>query len=82
VCIEGPSLVLLSLDSVDRHHVIDPYRVAFDPKVDGTNMADLEPPGHRYLFHCYTYQHHLIQVASIAIEMARYYTLLIVTEYS
>ncbi|KAH9905564.1 uncharacterized protein B0H18DRAFT_1132072, partial [Fomitopsis serialis] len=54
-----------------RHKVLDPYRSAFDPARVGSPGADAtaEPPPHRYLFHCYVYQYHLIQFATVAIEM-------------
>jgi hypothetical protein len=59
---------LCSIDlTFQRHQIIDPYRAAFEPKVDAD--ANLRPSGHRYLFRCFTYQYHLIQVASIIIEM-------------
>jgi hypothetical protein len=53
----------------NRHQIINPYHVAFESKVD--SESELGSPGHRYLFQCYTYQHHLIQLASIIIEMVR-----------
>ncbi|TFK87224.1 hypothetical protein K466DRAFT_491227 [Polyporus arcularius HHB13444] len=51
-----------------RHRVLDPYRSAFDPKhvrADGFH----DPPPHRYLFHCYMYQYHLIRFSSILMEI-------------
>ncbi|KAI0716122.1 hypothetical protein C8T65DRAFT_738161 [Cerioporus squamosus] len=50
-----------------RHRVLDSYRSAFDPKhVRGNGFYD--PPPHRYLFHCYMYQYHLIRFTSILTE--------------
>ncbi|TFY51396.1 hypothetical protein EVJ58_g10592, partial [Rhodofomes roseus] len=52
-----------------RHKVLDPYRSAFDLGHVGSPNPTAEPPPHRYLFHCYVYQYHLIQFASVVIEM-------------
>ncbi|PCH32963.1 hypothetical protein WOLCODRAFT_141429 [Wolfiporia cocos MD-104 SS10] len=52
-----------------RLRVLDPYRSAFDPTHVGSPEGTIEPPPHRYLFHCYMYQYHLIQVACILIEV-------------
>ncbi|KAH9906104.1 uncharacterized protein B0H18DRAFT_898949 [Fomitopsis serialis] len=54
-----------------RHKVLDPYRSAFDPSHVGSPGVDAtsEPPPHRYLFHCYVYQYHLIQFTTVVIEM-------------
>ncbi|RPD56328.1 hypothetical protein L226DRAFT_538461 [Lentinus tigrinus ALCF2SS1-7] len=51
-----------------RHRVLDPYRSAFDPKhVRAPGFYD--PPPHRYLFHCYVYQYHLMRFNSILTEV-------------
>ncbi|KZT00914.1 uncharacterized protein LAESUDRAFT_523085 [Laetiporus sulphureus 93-53] len=52
-----------------RHRVLDPYRSAFDPSHVRSPGGSTEPPPHRYLFHCYVYQYHLIRFASIIIEI-------------
>ena len=53
-----------------RHRVLDPYRSAFDPKHVRANGFH-DPPPHRYLFHCYMYQYHLMRFTSILTEIVR-----------
>ncbi|KAI0653782.1 hypothetical protein C8Q70DRAFT_927041 [Cubamyces menziesii] len=52
-----------------RHRVLDPYRSAFDPKHVRSLSGIHEAPPHRYLFHCYMYQYHLMRFASILTEV-------------
>ncbi|KAI0353282.1 hypothetical protein OH77DRAFT_1407363 [Trametes cingulata] len=52
-----------------RHRVLDPYRSAFDPKHVRAIPGIHEPPPHRYLFHCYMYQYHLMRFSSILTEI-------------
>ncbi|KAI0770884.1 hypothetical protein BD413DRAFT_553337 [Trametes elegans] len=52
-----------------RHRVLDPYRSAFDPKHVRAVAGTQEPPPHRYLFHCYMYQYHLMRFSSILTEI-------------
>ncbi|KAH9933951.1 uncharacterized protein BXZ73DRAFT_45967 [Epithele typhae] len=52
-----------------RLSVLDPYRSAFDPKHVRAGGNGQEPPPHRYLFHCYMYQYHLIRFSSILQEI-------------
>ncbi|KAI8969682.1 hypothetical protein BD414DRAFT_256336 [Trametes punicea] len=52
-----------------RHRVLDPYRSAFDPKHVRSLAGIHEPPPHRYLFHCYMYQYHLMRFSSILTEV-------------
>ncbi|KAI0641257.1 hypothetical protein C8Q79DRAFT_919931 [Trametes meyenii] len=52
-----------------RHLVLDPYRSAFDPKHVRAMYGIHEPPPHRYLFHCYMYQYHLMRFSSILTEI-------------
>ena len=54
-----------------RHRVLDPYRSAFDPKHVRTGHGFQDPPPHRYLFHCYMYQYHLMRFSSILTEIVR-----------
>ncbi|KAF8186290.1 hypothetical protein BJ912DRAFT_852397 [Pholiota molesta] len=49
---------------INRHAVLEPYRLAFEPE----GRYYVMPP-HRYLFNCYVYQYNLIQIAGIVIEM-------------
>ncbi|KAL4063403.1 hypothetical protein V8B97DRAFT_1930456 [Scleroderma yunnanense] len=42
-----------------RLSVLEPYRAMFDSSNDGSTFDDVPP--HRYLFHCYVYQYHLIR---------------------
>ncbi|KAJ6502261.1 hypothetical protein C8R45DRAFT_818343 [Mycena sanguinolenta] len=42
-----------------RHLVLEPWNPFFDP----SHEPEHEMPPHRYLFHCYVYQFHLIQMS-------------------
>ncbi|KAI0757706.1 hypothetical protein C8Q80DRAFT_1349811 [Daedaleopsis nitida] len=55
-----------------RHMVLDPYRSAFDPKHVRAGAGLHDPPPHRYLFHCYMYQYHLMRFSSILTEVLDY----------
>ncbi|KAI0089790.1 hypothetical protein BDY19DRAFT_888753 [Irpex rosettiformis] len=44
----------------NRHRVLDPYRIAFDPKHSESGFG---APPHKHLFHCYTYEYHILQLA-------------------
>ncbi|KAF9220310.1 hypothetical protein BS17DRAFT_739428 [Gyrodon lividus] len=46
-----------------RLSVLDPYRAIFTPS-DDLN-AEYDVPPHRYLFHCYVYQYHLMRFAAL-----------------
>ncbi|KAF9457122.1 hypothetical protein BDZ94DRAFT_1203283 [Collybia nuda] len=61
------STILEHFRDVSRHRVLDPYRPAFEDRLEG--HIEPEIPAHRYLFHCYVYQYHLIQFACIVVEM-------------
>ncbi|EJF58526.1 hypothetical protein DICSQDRAFT_66814 [Dichomitus squalens LYAD-421 SS1] len=50
-----------------RLRVLDPYRRAFDPK--HLNVDGPDPPPHRYLFHCFMYQYHLLRFSGILTEI-------------
>ncbi|OBZ78595.1 Uncharacterized protein C57A7.05 [Grifola frondosa] len=52
-----------------RHMVLDPFRSAFDPSHVRSSYGIIEPPPHRYLFHCYVYQYHLIRFSSILTDI-------------
>ncbi|EIW75984.1 hypothetical protein CONPUDRAFT_93215 [Coniophora puteana RWD-64-598 SS2] len=58
--------------SSKRYNVIDPYRPLFET-VDDSSSINLEydAPPHRYLFHCYVYQYHLMEVAGILQEILK-----------
>lgn len=46
-----------------RHRVLDPYRCAFDPRhVRSGKSGAPEAPPHKYLFHCYVYEFHSLQM--------------------
>ncbi|KAH9947336.1 hypothetical protein B0H21DRAFT_338716 [Amylocystis lapponica] len=62
------SRVLEDFRKQKRHRVLDPYRSAFDPK-HVTAHGAVEPPPHRYLFHCYMYQYHLMQFGILLVEL-------------
>jgi hypothetical protein len=51
-----------------RHNVTEPWRVIFDVK---GGDSDVEAPSHRYLFHCYVYQYHLMRFSTMIMELVR-----------
>lgn len=55
-------IILLS-----RHKVLGPYRKLFDSK--HASSSDEEVPPHRYLFHSFVYQYHLLQFATLMVNM-------------
>ncbi|KAG1718215.1 hypothetical protein EDB19DRAFT_1899481 [Suillus lakei] len=52
-----------------RLTVLDPYRPMFDSSHDAS--SDDEVPPHRYLFHCYVYQYHLLHFAVLLQDMLK-----------
>ncbi|ESK92525.1 hypothetical protein Moror_4433 [Moniliophthora roreri MCA 2997] len=48
-----------------RHNVTEPWRVIFDVKGD----TEVETPSHRYLFHCYVFQYHLMRFSTMIMEL-------------
>lgn len=52
-----------------RLTVLDPYRPMFDRSYGAS--SDDEVPPHRYLFHCYVYQYHLLQFAVLLQDMLK-----------
>ncbi|KIK91214.1 hypothetical protein PAXRUDRAFT_150011 [Paxillus rubicundulus Ve08.2h10] len=50
-----------------RLSVLDPYRAIFTPSDDLT--AEYDVPHHKYLFHCYVYQYHLMRFATLIQSM-------------
>ncbi|KAH7923390.1 hypothetical protein BV22DRAFT_1196761 [Leucogyrophana mollusca] len=53
-----------------RHAVLDPYRPIFDTEDDQTSTkGEDEVPPHRYLFHCYVYQYHLMEFSKLLQDM-------------
>ncbi len=48
--------------SKKRHAVLEPFRPAFE------GNGEQEVPSHRYLFHCYVYQYHLMRFSTQVIE--------------
>ncbi|KII83920.1 hypothetical protein PLICRDRAFT_179954 [Plicaturopsis crispa FD-325 SS-3] len=52
--------VLETFRSDKRLLVLDPYRSVFDPKHASLSAEGETAPPHRYLFHCYVYQYHLM----------------------
>ncbi|KAF5346488.1 hypothetical protein D9756_010113 [Leucocoprinus leucothites] len=51
-----------------RLKVLEPYRPAFDRSTTEDNPDYVMPP-HRYLFHCYVYQFHLMQFSGVVVSM-------------
>src|ERR1700734_3043055 len=58
---------LIQVLSHCRHKILDPYRPAFDPQHVASPSDEGVPP-HRYLFHCYVYQYHLLQFATVLVS--------------
>ncbi|KAH9016429.1 hypothetical protein EDB83DRAFT_2439318 [Lactarius deliciosus] len=56
-----------------RHLVLEPYREAFSDKHEGC-MTGGDIPPHRFLFHAYTYQYHLMEFSIILISTLEYIT--------
>ncbi|KAI0292339.1 hypothetical protein B0F90DRAFT_1811958 [Multifurca ochricompacta] len=56
-----------------RHLVLEPYREAFSDKHEGCMTGGVIPP-HRFLFHTYTYQYHLMEFSIILISTLEYIT--------
>ncbi|KAG1814722.1 uncharacterized protein BJ212DRAFT_1361725 [Suillus subaureus] len=52
-----------------RLTVLDPYRPMFDHSYD--TSSDDEVPPHRFLFHCYVYQYHLLHFAVVVQDMLK-----------
>ncbi|KAL0581273.1 hypothetical protein V5O48_000756 [Marasmius crinis-equi] len=48
----------------DRLIVTEPWKVLFEMR-----DTDVEVPSHRYLFHCYVYQYHLMRFSTMIMEM-------------
>ncbi|KAG7440516.1 uncharacterized protein BT62DRAFT_910398 [Guyanagaster necrorhizus] len=57
----GASLELYQ--SKKRHAVLEPFRPVFE------GNGEQEVPSHRYLFHCYVYQYHLMRFSTQIVEM-------------
>jgi hypothetical protein len=51
-----------------RHLALEPYREAFSDKHEGC-MTGGEVPPHRFLFHAYTYQYHLMEFSIVLISI-------------
>ncbi|EIN13098.1 hypothetical protein PUNSTDRAFT_139763 [Punctularia strigosozonata HHB-11173 SS5] len=51
---------------VKRHAILEPYRVALDPR---QGADDMDTPPHRYLFHCYVYQYHLMRFSQNLVDV-------------
>ncbi|KAG0699492.1 hypothetical protein DFH29DRAFT_983489 [Suillus ampliporus] len=49
--------------------VLDPYRPIFDRSYDASSNNQVPP--HRYLFHCYVYQYHLLRFAVLLQDMLK-----------
>ncbi|KAH9974520.1 hypothetical protein BJV74DRAFT_782419 [Russula compacta] len=57
----------------NRYMVLEPYREAFSDKHEGC-MTGGDIPSHRFLFHAYTYQYHLMQFSITLISTLEYIT--------
>ncbi|KAI0070007.1 hypothetical protein K474DRAFT_1609486 [Panus rudis PR-1116 ss-1] len=55
-----------------RLRVLDPYRSAFDPKHVASPDYHEDPPPHRFLFHCYVYEYHVMEFANLLVQMLDY----------
>ncbi|KAI0344331.1 hypothetical protein BDW22DRAFT_1355705 [Trametopsis cervina] len=56
-------VVVQSFRKDTRLCVLEPYRAAFDPKHSHGADIIVEAPPHKYLFHCYMYEYHTMQLA-------------------
>ncbi|KAN0123038.1 Protein of unknown function (DUF2422) domain containing protein [Russula decolorans] len=56
-----------------RRIVLEPYREAFGDKHEGC-MTGGDIPPHRFLFHSYTYQYHLMEFSNVLISTLEYIT--------
>ncbi|KAH7905721.1 hypothetical protein BJ138DRAFT_1130340 [Hygrophoropsis aurantiaca] len=64
------SKALEDFQETKRHKVLDPYRSIFEgDDGDGAGKGDHEVPPHRYLFHCYVFQYHLMEFARLTQSM-------------
>src|SRR6266436_1389830 len=61
---------LTSLYDCYRHMVLGPYLEAFSDKHEGC-MTGGDIPPHRFLFHAYTYQYHLMEFSNVLITTVR-----------
>ncbi|KAG2130867.1 hypothetical protein DEU56DRAFT_981991 [Suillus clintonianus] len=61
--------VLDEFTTKKRLIVLDPYRPMFDPSYDAS--SDDEVPPHRFLFHCYVYQYHLLRFAMLSQDLLK-----------
>ncbi|TFK95222.1 hypothetical protein BDV98DRAFT_587243 [Pterulicium gracile] len=52
-----------------RHRVLDPYRPILESDYPGTVLEGEDIPPHRYLFHCYVYQSHLIRYCQLVLQL-------------
>ncbi|KAK2462664.1 hypothetical protein APHAL10511_005397 [Amanita phalloides] len=62
---------LESFRTSKRHLVVDPYRQLFEPVPQAENWEEemeYGAPPHRYLFHCYVYQYHLMQFGDASLN--------------
>lgn len=48
--------------------MLEPYRAAFSAEHKGMLTGDGVPP-HRYLFHCFLYQYHLMRFSDNLLEL-------------
>ena len=52
--------------------MLDPYRSAFDPKFVGASGGAMDAPPHRYLFNCYMYEYHTMQLGLLLSGLVRF----------
>jgi hypothetical protein len=64
------SEALLTSYDCYRHIILEPYREAFGDKHEGC-MTGGDIPPHRFLFHAYTYQYHLMEFSNVLISTVR-----------
>ncbi|KAF9028574.1 hypothetical protein BDZ89DRAFT_1066048 [Hymenopellis radicata] len=57
--------LLKEFKSQNRFEVLEPYKPVLEAKGD----VEQDSPSHRYLFHCYVYQYHLMRFTAQIIEM-------------
>ena len=62
--------LLVTTNGCYRNMVLEPYREAFSDRHEGC-MTGGDIPPHRFLFHAYTYQYHLMEFSNVLISTVR-----------
>jgi hypothetical protein len=68
---DGLMAVLDEFRKVGRLCILEPYRPAFKAGALGHSFDWCSVPPHRFLFHCYLYQYHLMEFATRVVDLVR-----------